>query len=113
MSITAIEAAQSARQPYSATTTRAGGLQPVWPWLLPLPSLPYPTRTPAVPDVRKAYLTVYCNDLGHMLTAGPRYGKEVVGRRVRIFAANGSWRDGTIKAYHGGYYRHTGVFEHV
>eukprot|EP00775_Hariotina_reticulata_P012941 gene12941-13069_t len=42
----------------------------------------------------------------------PRYGKEVVGKRLKVFMPKDNrWRTGTVKAYHGGYYRHMVVFD--
>jgi hypothetical protein len=42
--------------------------------------------------------------------AEPRYGREVVGRRLRLrAAADKPWRTGAIKHFHGGYLKHTGA----
>lgn len=41
--------------------------------------------------------------------AEPRYGKEVVGKRLKVLnSKDNTWRMGVVKAYHGGYYRHIG-----
>jgi hypothetical protein len=39
--------------------------------------------------------------------AEPKYGKEVVGKRVKVLTGK-DWRTGVVKAYHGGYYKHQG-----
>jgi hypothetical protein len=39
----------------------------------------------------------------------PRYGKEILGKRVKIQSSDGKrWRNATVSGYHGGYLRHTG-----
>lgn len=39
----------------------------------------------------------------------PRYGKEILGKRLKILASDGKrWRNATVSGYHGGYLRHTG-----
>lgn len=44
-----------------------------------------------------------------LFTAEPRYGKEVLGKKVQIQSSDGKrWRTATLSAYHGGYLRHTG-----
>lgn len=39
---------------------------------------------------------------------GPRYGREIVERRIKLHTAGKGWRTGVVRAYHGGYLRHTG-----
>jgi hypothetical protein len=39
----------------------------------------------------------------------PRYGKEILGKRLKIQSSDGKrWRNAVISGYHGGYLRHTG-----
>ncbi|KAF6254703.1 hypothetical protein COO60DRAFT_293072, partial [Scenedesmus sp. NREL 46B-D3] len=40
----------------------------------------------------------------------PKYGKEVVGKRIRVLTGK-DWRTGVVKAYHGGYYKHQVEFD--
>jgi hypothetical protein len=42
-----------------------------------------------------------------LVPAEPKYGKEVVGKRVKVLTGK-DWRTGVVKAYHGGYYKHQG-----
>lgn len=44
-----------------------------------------------------------------LAAAEPRYGKEILGKRVKLQTADGKrWRTATVSGYHGGYLRHTG-----
>lgn len=39
----------------------------------------------------------------------PRYGKEILNKRVKIQSSDGKrWRNASVTGYHGGYLRHTG-----
>eukprot|EP00878_Enallax_costatus_P024494 GHUV01026140.1.p1 GENE.GHUV01026140.1~~GHUV01026140.1.p1 ORF type:complete len:357 (+),score=133.72 GHUV01026140.1:1-1071(+) len=42
----------------------------------------------------------------------PRYGKEVVGKRLKVLSSKDKkWKTGVVKTYHGGYYRHMIEFD--
>jgi hypothetical protein len=56
-------------------------------------------------------LKALCLFLARVLppSSEPRYGKEILNKRVKIQTSDGKrWRNATVTGYHGGYLRHTG-----